>query len=100
MTFASKLTVTWASRLLAGAVLMGALVPATGHAGPQTISLPPPGTITTVADGNFFLYSLSILNSFGMLPGGIPGSSPGQIMNDLVLYTGTNNGPVNDNNSP
>lgn len=75
-------------------ILMGIV----GNSTADTITLPVPTPLNTGQNGDFFAYSFAINNYFYGSP--IPQSSPGQISSDLVIYTGTNNGPVNDNNSP
>src|SRR5262245_53656945 len=87
-------------RALSLVLLILALGPAAAHAAPQTISLAAPNPIIAGTTGNFFVYSLTVSNSFGLLPGGLPSSSPGAIADDLVVYTGSNNGAVNANNTP
>jgi hypothetical protein len=69
-----------------------------GNSSAETITLPVADQFNTGQNGDFFAYSFTINNYFYGDP--IPASSPGNIASDLVIYTGTNNGPVNNNNIP
>lgn len=79
-----------------------------GSAHATSIFLPPSVT-NAYQYGDFYSYSLPILaykydlaNGGGVGPGNpyYIASSPGNISADLVVATGTNNNPVNDNHNP